>query len=84
MRRAAAFLAAQGVRQFLDIGTGIPTRPNLHEVVQEIVPGGTLAHGQAKVWFWKLYFLRRPSFRRDGDPARQRYARGSAISVPGR
>jgi hypothetical protein len=31
-------LAAEGVRQFLDIGTGIPTKPNLHEVVQDIAP----------------------------------------------
>jgi hypothetical protein len=44
MRRAAAFLAAQGVRQFLDIGTGIPTRPNLHEVVQEIAPDARVVY----------------------------------------
>jgi hypothetical protein len=44
MRRAAAFLAAQGVRQFLDIGTGIPTRPNLHEVAQEIAPDARIVY----------------------------------------
>ncbi|GAA3726161.1 SAM-dependent methyltransferase [Streptomyces tremellae] len=39
MHRAARFLAEeQGVRQFLDIGTGLPTSPNLHEVVQEAAP----------------------------------------------
>ncbi|MCI3273636.1 SAM-dependent methyltransferase [Streptomyces cylindrosporus] len=38
MHRAAAWLAAQGVDQFLDIGTGIPTEPNLHQIVQGIVP----------------------------------------------
>jgi hypothetical protein len=38
MRRAAAFLAGAGIRQFLDIGTGIPTSPNLHEIVQSIAP----------------------------------------------
>ena len=38
MRRAVAYLAAEGVRQFLDIGSGIPTKPNLHEVVQDIAP----------------------------------------------
>jgi S-adenosyl methyltransferase len=27
-----------GIRQFLDIGTGLPTSPNLHEVAQEIAP----------------------------------------------
>ncbi|MFH9085682.1 SAM-dependent methyltransferase [Streptomyces sp. NPDC017673] len=38
MHRAAAWLAGQGIDQFLDIGTGIPTQPNLHQIVQEIVP----------------------------------------------
>ncbi|MFE6158505.1 SAM-dependent methyltransferase [Streptomyces sp. NPDC056486] len=39
MHRAGRFLAQkQGVRQFLDIGTGLPTAPNLHEVVQEVAP----------------------------------------------
>jgi hypothetical protein len=31
-------VAGQGVDQFLDIGTGIPTEPNLHQVVQGIDP----------------------------------------------
>ena len=44
MRRAAAFLAAKGIRQFLDIGTGIPTRPNLHEVVQDIAPDARVVY----------------------------------------
>lgn len=30
--------AGQGVRQFLDIWTGIPTEPNLHQVAQRVVP----------------------------------------------
>ncbi|EFG10695.1 SAM-dependent methyltransferase [Streptomyces clavuligerus] len=35
MHRAARYLAREeGVRQFLDIGTGLPTSPNLHEIVQ--------------------------------------------------
>ncbi|MEU1624762.1 SAM-dependent methyltransferase [Streptomyces sp. NPDC020096] len=39
MHRAARYLAAEaGLRQFLDIGTGIPTPPNLHEVVQAVAP----------------------------------------------
>ena len=32
--RAVRFLAAQGIRQFLDIGSGIPTAGNVHEVAQ--------------------------------------------------
>ncbi|CAO0835212.1 SAM-dependent methyltransferase [Streptomyces microflavus] len=39
MHRAARFLAEErGIRQFLDIGTGLPTSPNLHEIVQEVAP----------------------------------------------
>jgi S-adenosyl methyltransferase len=37
LRRVVRFLAAEaGIRQFLDIGTGIPTAGNTHEVAQEI------------------------------------------------
>lgn len=37
--RAVRHLAGEaGIRQFLDIGTGIPTSPNLHEVAQETAP----------------------------------------------
>jgi hypothetical protein len=39
MHRAIRHLAREhGVRQFLDIGTGIPTAPNLHQVAQEVAP----------------------------------------------
>jgi hypothetical protein len=44
MRRAVAYLAAEGVRQFLDIGSGIPTKPNLHEVVQGIAPDARIVY----------------------------------------
>jgi SAM-dependent methyltransferase len=39
MHRVVRHLAAEyGMRQFLDIGTGIPTPPNLHEVAQQVAP----------------------------------------------
>src|SRR5215213_9674108 len=39
MHRVARFLAAEaGIPQYLDLGTGIPTSPNLHEVVQQTNP----------------------------------------------
>ena len=45
MRRAVAYLAAEaGMRQFLDIGTGIPTRPNLLEVAQDIAPAARVVY----------------------------------------
>ncbi|MEU6535287.1 SAM-dependent methyltransferase [Streptomyces sp. NPDC047000] len=44
MNRACRLLAERGIRQFLDIGTGIPTAPNLHQVVQEIAPGARVVY----------------------------------------
>ncbi|MET7639641.1 SAM-dependent methyltransferase [Streptomyces sp. NPDC005438] len=45
MHRAGAYLAREkGVRQFLDIGTGLPTPPNLHEVVQEVEPTARIVY----------------------------------------
>ena len=39
MHRVVRYLTAErGIRQFLDIGTGIPTSPNLHEVASGIAP----------------------------------------------
>jgi hypothetical protein len=39
MHRATRWLVTEaGVRQFLDIGTGIPTEPNLHQVAQALAP----------------------------------------------
>jgi hypothetical protein len=39
LHRVVRFLTAEaGLRQFLDIGTGIPTSPNVHEIAQEIAP----------------------------------------------
>ncbi|NEB04059.1 SAM-dependent methyltransferase [Streptomyces sp. SID13726] len=39
MHRATRVLAQEhGIRQWLDVGTGIPTEPNLHQVAQSVVP----------------------------------------------
>ena len=39
LRRAVRFLVTEaGVQQFLDIGTGIPTSDNTHEVAQSLAP----------------------------------------------
>lgn len=39
LARAVRYLVREaGIRQFLDIGTGIPTHGNVHEVAQEIAP----------------------------------------------
>ncbi|MFE0421612.1 SAM-dependent methyltransferase [Streptomyces sp. NPDC058953] len=45
MERVARHLAREaGIRQFLDIGTGLPTAPNLHEVVQEERPDAAVVY----------------------------------------
>jgi SAM-dependent methyltransferase len=43
--RAVRYLAAEaGIRQFLDIGTGIPTAGNTHEVAQAAEPGARVLY----------------------------------------
>jgi hypothetical protein len=38
--RVVRFLAAEaGIRQFIDVGTGLPTQGNVHEVAQAVAPG---------------------------------------------
>ena len=45
LRRAVRFLAEEaGIRQFLDIGTGIPTENNTHEVAQSIIPSARIVY----------------------------------------
>jgi hypothetical protein len=43
--RAVRFLTAEaGLRQFLDIGTGLPTADNVHEVAQAIEPSSRIVY----------------------------------------
>jgi hypothetical protein len=42
--RAVRFLAAAGVRQFLDIGSGIPTEGNVHEIAELAAPGAHVVY----------------------------------------
>jgi hypothetical protein len=45
LRRAVAYLAREaGVSQFLDIGAGIPTSPNVHQVAQGIDPRARIVY----------------------------------------
>ncbi|NKY53898.1 SAM-dependent methyltransferase [Nocardia vermiculata] len=44
MHRAAKHSAESGIRQFLDIGTGIPTEPNLHQVVQQVAAAARVVY----------------------------------------
>ncbi|MEU0005414.1 SAM-dependent methyltransferase [Streptomyces sp. NPDC006314] len=44
MHRATRALAEDGIRQFLDIGTGIPTEPNLHQIAQSVAPDARVVY----------------------------------------
>ncbi len=44
MHRSAVWIAHAGIDQFLDIGTGIPTVPNLHQIVQDVNPRARVAY----------------------------------------
>ncbi len=44
MRRAVRTVVRGGVRQIIDIGTGIPTSPNTHEVARQVAPDVRVAY----------------------------------------
>jgi S-adenosyl methyltransferase len=44
MVRALWFLATRGVRQYIDLGTGFPTSPNVHEVVRQVIPDARVVY----------------------------------------
>ena len=45
LRRAVEYLAGEaGIRQFLDIGTGLPTADNTHEVAQGVAPDSRIVY----------------------------------------
>jgi hypothetical protein len=43
--RAVRFLTAEaGIRQFIDVGTGLPTQGNVHEIAQSIAPDARVVY----------------------------------------
>src|SRR6266536_2009644 len=44
LRRAVRFLIREGIRQFLDVGSGIPTVGNVHEIAQKAAPESTVVY----------------------------------------
>jgi hypothetical protein len=45
LRRVVRYLAGQaGIGQFLDIGSGLPSQGNVHEVAHEVSPGARVAY----------------------------------------
>jgi hypothetical protein len=44
LQRAVRYCCAQGVAQFLDLGSGIPTVGNVHEVAQQVDPASRVVY----------------------------------------
>ncbi|TCP51910.1 S-adenosyl methyltransferase [Tamaricihabitans halophyticus] len=44
LHRMVRFLLARGVRQFLDIGSGVPAEGNVHEIAQRAAPGSRVVY----------------------------------------
>ncbi|TMM38036.1 MAG: hypothetical protein E6F99_10115 [Actinobacteria bacterium] len=44
LRRAVGYLVDAGIRQFLDIGSGIPTAGNVHEIAQKAAPDARVVY----------------------------------------
>ncbi|GIJ43204.1 hypothetical protein Val02_00900 [Virgisporangium aliadipatigenens] len=44
LMRTVRFLVDAGVRRFIDVGTGLPTSPNIHEIAQGLQPSTEVAY----------------------------------------
>jgi hypothetical protein len=44
LRRAVEVLADAGARQFIDLGSGLPTQGNVHEIAQAAAPGSRVVY----------------------------------------
>jgi hypothetical protein len=42
--RAVRFLADAGIRQFLDIGSGVPTEGNVHQIARDVAPDSRVVY----------------------------------------
>jgi hypothetical protein len=53
LARAVLYLAGQaGIRQFPDVGTGLPTADNTHEVAQRVAPESKIIYVDNDPWCW--------------------------------
>jgi hypothetical protein len=44
LRRIVRYAAARGIHQFLDLGSGIPTENNVHQVAREVAPDARVVY----------------------------------------
>ncbi len=44
LHRAMRYMAHKGIRQFLDLGSGVPTIGNVHEIAQQVYPAARVVY----------------------------------------
>ncbi|MFF3671377.1 SAM-dependent methyltransferase [Microtetraspora malaysiensis] len=44
LARAVRYVASQGIRQYVDLGAGLPTSPSVHEIARESVPDARVVY----------------------------------------
>lgn len=44
LQRSVRYLATQGIRQFLDLGAGLPTQGQVHEIAHTVAPGAKVMY----------------------------------------
>jgi uncharacterized SAM-dependent methyltransferase len=65
MANAAEFLAVEcGIRQFLDLGSGLPTQRNIHQVVQGVVSGSKVVYTD----YDRIVIVHARALLTDGEP----------------
>ena len=75
LQRTVRFLAAEaGIRQFLDLGAGLPTTPNVHQVAQSVDPLARVVYADSDPHV--LAHARRLLTESGADPERVRYLDG--------
>ncbi len=53
LQRAVRFCAGGGITQFLDLGSGLPTNQNVHEVARLASPDARVEPGLTDIWAWR-------------------------------
>lgn len=76
--RGVRYLASQGITQFLDLGSGVPTAGNVHEIADSVRPGSRCVYVDNEP---VAVAHSRVLLERQGDPARHAVVHGDLRHV---
>jgi hypothetical protein len=68
MGRAVHYCAGQGIRQFVDLGSGLPTMDNVHEVARRVIPEASVVYADNDKVAHSHHRSGRPRWDRRGVP----------------